>query len=141
MMQNYFRIYLIGILAVRFGICPVVYGNPQFTISFHSESVVVGSEISLGEIGKIVLNNEKLCKRLSSLVIAEAAPPGETREISLSYIKKRLKELGFDIQQIHFKGPKVLRITTMPNKLIDLLIEDKIASRDHHACDLFDVSS
>lgn len=130
-MFRYFKMALIVTLIFGFGLLDFAFGNSQLTISFHSESVVVGEEISLGEIGKIVLNNDKLCEKLSNLVIAEAAPPGETRELSLSHIKKCIKELGFNLELIQFYGPKVLRITTIPNKIIDLLIEDKMASQNN----------
>ena len=141
MMRMYFRIMLVLSLIFGFGILPAFSETPQLTISFHSESVVVGPEISLGEIGKIVINNEMLCKTLRDLIIAEAAPPGETREISLSYIKKCIKELGFNLQEIQFNGPKVLRITTMPNKLIDLLIEDQTAFQHEDSQEFLDAKS
>jgi len=128
-MQFLIRIGLISFFAFGPGIGWVAATSPQFSISFHSESIVVGTQISLGEIAKIATSNEKIGHALRKLQITEAAPPGETRELTLSFIRKCIKERGFNLRQIQFTGPKILRITTMPTKIIDLLIEDKIALR------------
>lgn len=99
----------------------------QFTINFKTESIVIGPQITLGEVGQIIVADKALRHRLNQLEITKAAPPGEAKEITVSQIKKCVREEGFDLAHIIFKGPKILRITTLPDKLINLIIEDKLA--------------
>lgn len=125
-MQFFIRIGLISLFIFGPGISRGAANPPQFRIFFQTESIVIGTQISLGEIAKIVASDEKIGLTLRGLKISEAAPPGETREVTLSYVKKCIKESGYNLQQFQFSGPRILRITTMPTKIIDLLIEDKI---------------
>jgi len=97
------------------------------TINFRTESKVIGPNIKLGEIGQIMVTDQKVKQQLNNLVIAKAAPPGEALEITRSYIKKCIREHGFNLNSIIFNGPKTIRITTIQNRLIHLRIDDPMA--------------
>ncbi|MCI0511751.1 hypothetical protein L0128_00890 [candidate division KSB1 bacterium] len=101
--------------------------EPKFTLNFRSEAVIPGPQILLGEISQIEVPDLKIRKQLMRLPVTTAAVPGEAKEISLSLIKRRIQEAGFKLETISFKGPKSIRITTLPDDLIRLYIEDPMA--------------
>lgn len=121
--NGYFQLFFIILLGLTSG---SYAKNQQFTLKFSSESIVIGPQIVLGEICEIAVKDTSQLVMIKKLVVGDAAPPGEAREISLSLIKKYIRESGFDLKQINFKGPKIIRITTIQNKLIDLWIDDTI---------------
>lgn len=107
--------------------------EPKFTLNFRSEAVIPGPQILLGEISQIEVPDLKIRKQLMRLPVTTAAVPGEAKEISLSLIKRRIQEAGFKLETISFKGPKSIRITTLPDDLIRLYIEDPISKNTSYS--------
>lgn len=118
-MRNKKMIFLI--LSLAFLVNPVAgVGQEQtaphndFSINLKSQALVLGPQIKLGDIAVIEVP-DSLAKQLTKVVICEkAAPPGESRELSLNYIKRCIKRAGFKKYLTFIHGPRIIRVTTAP---------------------------
>ncbi|MCG8606493.1 hypothetical protein MJD09_16100 [bacterium] len=68
--------------------------HEQLSINLKARALVIGPTIKLGDIGKIIVPDSAKGARVAELKIADAPPPGESSEISLNYIKRRLHAAG-----------------------------------------------
>ncbi len=103
---------------------------PKLTINLQTEVIIPGPYIKLGDISQISLSDSSLAKKLSSLILSKAAVPGEAKEITISLIKKRIREVGLELSQINFKGPRVIRIKTLENNILNFFIDQYLAFFD-----------
>ncbi|MBN2090276.1 hypothetical protein JW964_11750 [candidate division KSB1 bacterium] len=100
---------------------------PKFTINLQAEAIIPGPYILLGEVSQISLSDSSLARKLSSVILTKAAVPGEAKEITISFIKKRIREIGLELSQISFKGPRVIRIKTLENNILNFFIDQYLA--------------
>jgi len=84
----------------------------KFSISLKARAVVLGPEVKLGDISNVVIPDHNKRNQLASIVIGQAPPPGESSEISLTYIKRCLKLHGFEKYLSVIDGPRTIRIIT-----------------------------
>ncbi len=84
----------------------------QFSINLKSRALVIGPEVTLGEIGRVIVPDPVKRAQLASINLGEAPPPGESTEISLSAVKTRLVKAGFGNFVPYVKGPRAIRVTT-----------------------------
>jgi len=130
-MKRYLKPCVLLLLAMGLHLNDVHAINFRITVNFHPEAISIGPKIKLGEISQISVKNQRLRCALDSLVITDAAISGEAKEISISFIKKKLRESGLDLNQICFKGSRIIRITTLTDNLINLIIENQITQNNH----------
>ncbi len=104
-----------------------VNSNSDFSINLKSRALVLGPKITLGDIGKIVVPDSLQRLRLSSIELGEAPPPGESRELSLSYIKRCIKRAGFEEFISYIKGPKTIRVTTAQVEIEKAFLKEEYA--------------
>ena len=86
--------------------------HQPFAINLRPRSVVLGPNVKLGDLGKIRIADRTRRKMLSQIDLGQAPPPGEGREISLSYIKRRLRTAGLSEFIALLSGPKRVRVIT-----------------------------
>ncbi|RMF67387.1 MAG: hypothetical protein D6743_04975 [Calditrichaeota bacterium] len=122
----------IGFLFGLFFLNPSLAGVQQATggklsINLKARTVVLGPEITLGDVGRIVVRDRALRQKLSSVKIKQAPPPGEATDISLNDIKKCLRVAGFGKYVHALRGPRTIRVVTAPVEI------DKAFIREEHA--------
>jgi hypothetical protein len=101
-------------------------GN-DLSINLKPRAVVVGPVITLGDIGYIVVQDSVRRSLLKSVRITDAPPPGESTEISLNYIKNRLKAAGFKDFASVINGPKSIRVTTAQIEIDKAFLREEFA--------------
>ncbi|MFQ5705905.1 MAG: hypothetical protein ACE5HO_00525 [bacterium] len=97
------------------------------SINLKSQALVLGPVIRLGDIGILSVPDSVARRRLESVELGKAAPPGESREISIYYIRRSLKRAGLGKFISNIKGPKTIRVTTAPIELDKARLRDGIA--------------
>jgi len=102
----------------------------QVVIKLRYKAVVIGPTITLADVSKIMIQNRALIKKIGHIKIGMAPPPGESREISVSDIKKSLIKAGYEQYVNHLKGPRAIHITTAHNEIDKAFLrEDYVSTR------------
>ncbi len=70
--------------------------SSKLSIKLKARTIVLGPDITLGDVSNILTPNSIVRAKLLAIKIGHAPPPGESREIKLSYIKRCLKVAGFE---------------------------------------------
>lgn len=99
----------------------------QFSINLKAKVLVIGPIITLGDIGSIVIADSIKRTQLSELKIVDAPPPGESTEISLSYVKKRLRAAGLEDLISLLRGPSIIRVTTAQDEIDKAFVREEYA--------------
>ena len=99
----------------------------QFSINLKTKALVIGPIVTLGDIGSIVIADSIKRRQVSELKIADAAPPGESTEISLSYVKKRLQAAGLEDVISFLRGPSIIRVTTAQEEIDKAFVREEYA--------------
>ncbi|MFQ5648471.1 MAG: hypothetical protein ACE5IY_00875 [bacterium] len=103
--------------------------EPKFSIVLRAKSLVLGPVVTLGDIGHIVIPDSLQRTLLSSVKISDAPPPGETTEISMRHIMRRLKTAGFEKYLSALKGPRTIRVVTAQKEIDKAFLREALASR------------
>ena len=101
--------------------------NREFSINLKSKALVLGPKITLGDIGVLEIPDRIKKEKLASIILGDAAPPGESRELSLSYIKRCLKRAGFEEFNSYIRGSRMIRVTTAPVEIDKAILKDGFA--------------
>ncbi|MFQ5822909.1 MAG: hypothetical protein ACE5JB_02530 [bacterium] len=101
--------------------------NEKFSINLKTKALVLGPKIRLGDIGKVIVPDSLKKLQLASIILGEAPPPGESSELSLSYIKRCVKRAGFGEYISYIKGPRIIRITTAQIEIDKVLLKEELA--------------
>lgn len=114
-------------------------GKREFSINIKSKALVLGPKITLGEIGVLAIPDSVKKEQLASVELGLAPPPGESREITLRYIKRCIKRAGFGEFISYIKGPRTIRVITAPVEIDKAILKDEIAqlSGDNKNNELF----
>jgi len=96
------------------------------SINLKSRALVIGPRIRLGEIGVIQGATKKIKAALDSLELGQAPPPGESREITLSYIKNKMRAAGLKKYIRYIKGPKRIRVTTAQVQIDKAILRESV---------------
>lgn len=103
-------------------------------ISFKSINLVVGNRILLGEICDLNISDSKMKKSLAQISIGIAPPPGESIEITLISIKKKIISAGFSKLVPYVIGPKVIRVETAQREIDKAFLHEDLAMNFHCIC-------
>ncbi len=98
----------------------------KYILHLKPETVVVGPYIYLHEVCEIKPESKSFLKKLKKVRITKAAPPGESKDISLSQLRLVLRHAKLEkfIRQI--KGPRVIRVKTGHKDITRMRIEESI---------------
>lgn len=102
--------------------------NKNLSINLKAKSIVLGPEIRLRDVGTIIIPDTKKKAEIAQIIIGKAPPPGESSEISLNYIKRRLKVSGFEDYVSIIKGPRIIRIVTAHVEIDKAFLKQEFAS-------------
>lgn len=112
----------------------------DLSINLKAKALVLGPKIRLGDIGVLVIadssENKTLAEKLALVEVGDAPPPGESREISIYYIKRCLKKAGFGDFVSRLNGPRTVRVTTAAVEVDKARLEDSNASIHRCVIDL-----
>jgi len=97
------------------------------SINLKARSVILGPQIKLGDLSHIYVSNTRKKVTIGKVTLGAAPPPGESTEISLNYIKRRLRTEGLEEYIQYLKGPRTIRVITAQNEI------DKAFSREELA--------
>lgn len=100
----------------------------KFSIKIKAKVTVLGPEITLGDIGYVVVTDRTKRKRLLAVRICDAPPPGESTEISLRHIKRCLKTAGFSEYISSLKGPRNIRVITAEIEIDKAFLKEEFAA-------------
>lgn len=98
----------------------------KYTINLKTESIVIGPQITLGDIAQIQVIDDTYKTRLCALILCISPPPGEARELSMGFIERKIKEAGFNPKMISFSGPKIVRITAAQIEIHKIFFREEI---------------
>jgi len=104
----------------------------NLSISLKARSVVLGPYVKLGDVGNLIIPNNKTRIQIASVIIGKAPPPGEAREISLNYIKRCLKSSGFEEYISFLNGPKTVRVITAHVEIDKAFLQQEFAYVGQH---------
>ncbi len=106
--------------------------QPLLSIKLRARSTVLGPGITLGDVARIVMDDAVQSRRVRSIKIGEAPPPGESTEISLTYIKKCIESSGFGELVEHISGPRNLRVITAHREIDKAFLKENLAHAYSH---------
>jgi len=101
--------------------------RPQLSIDLRPVALVIGPAIRLEDVGVIHTADNSLKKKLAVTELGPAAPPGESKELTLSEIRARLRRAGVTTFVVHVTGPSAIRVTTAPAEIYKVMIEGLLA--------------
>lgn len=102
-------------------------------INLKPKSVVLGPKIRLGDLGNIRISDSRRKSKICNLLLGTAPPPGESTEITLSYIRRRLKTEGLGDFIPFVNGPKTMRVITAQNEIDKAFLREQLAYDQRHS--------
>lgn len=102
-----------------------VSASKDFAILLKAKATVLGPDISLGDVGNIIIKDRKVRTKLLAMKIATAPPPGESLEISLAQIKRRLKSAGLTQYVELIQGPSHIRVMTAQTEIDKAIVMEE----------------
>ncbi len=110
-----------------FGWLPL-YGLPQgVTLKLKPETTVVGPQISAFEICLIEPYSKNLARKLKTIILGRAAPPGEAKDITRNQLKLQLRRAGLKKLIPSITGPRVVRVKTAQRDITRIRIDEAVA--------------
>ncbi len=101
--------------------------SSKLSIKLKARTIVLGPDITLGDVSNILTPNSTLRTKLLAIKIGHAPPPGESSEIKLSYIKRCLKVAGFEEYAKTIWGPKTIRVVTAQFEIDKAILKEEFA--------------
>ena len=98
---------LLFILALVFFIAPAaaLWANPTASISIKDRVEIDEAEVLLGQIAAIEGADARFNQRLKDIMITKAPLPGDTHQIDLSLVQKRLKQHQINLAAVIVEAP------------------------------------
>lgn len=96
-------------------------------IELKSQTFILGPVIRLGDIAIINLENPYIVEKLREINLGLAAPPGEAKEMTRSFIRAKIRETKFFEYAKCVSGPRMVAVNTIPNKLQNMFMHEGIA--------------
>jgi flagella basal body P-ring formation protein FlgA len=125
--------FMVGLVL---GAANVVWAQSQskdLSINLKARSLVIGPKILLHEICFIQTDNREIRQKIGAVQLGKAPPPGESKELTLSFIKQQLRQAGLQKYLDKISGPKVIRVTTAHQEISKAVLEDAVTEyvREH----------
>jgi len=124
------------LISILFLLCIINMGSSEskqsknsskLSIKLKARTIVLGPDITLGDVSRILTPNSTVRAKLSTIKIGHAPPPGESSEIKLSYIKRCLKVAGFEEYAKVIKGPRTIRVVTAQIEIDKAILKEEFA--------------
>ena len=115
-------------LLFLFSTNPLASQTAKVEIVLKSSTVVAGPNIYLSEIVVLRPKNKALKKKFARLVVTKAAPPGESKDISVNFIRRLLRQKGLYKHITRVTGPKIIRVTTGHRDITRMRLEDAVGA-------------
>ena len=100
----------------------------KYVMYLKPETVVVGPYIHLHEICDIKPKSKSFMKKIQKVRVAKAAPPGESKDISISQLRLVLRHARLEKYIRLIKGPKVIRVKTGHKDITRMRLEESIGA-------------
>lgn len=113
----------------------------RLSINLKAKAVVLGPEVTLGDIGFVQVADIKLRKRLMSIKVGEAPPPGESFEITLHYVKRLLETTGFAQIASRLNGPRSVRVITAQKEIDKAFVREEFALKLDETLNLINIQA
>jgi hypothetical protein len=97
------------------------------SIQIKNKALVIGPVIRLSEIGIIDTPDRTIREKLGAVTLGMAPPPGESKDLTLSYIKQQIRKSGLHRYLDRVSGPKTIRVTTAHKEITKAILEDAVA--------------
>ncbi len=101
--------------------------SSKLSIKLKARTIVLGPDITLGEVSNILTPNSIVRTKLLAIKIGHARPPGESSEIKVSYIKRCLKVAGFEEYAKTISGPRAIRVVTAQVEIDKAILKEEFA--------------
>ena len=75
-------------------------------------AMVSGPQVLLGDVAAVTCDDAQAAAKLRAIPVASAPMPGKSRPLDSQYIKVRLRQHGFDPQQVQAEWPDRVLVTT-----------------------------
>lgn len=98
----------------------------ELSINLKARALVIGPRILLHEICVIDSDDRKIREQLGTVQLGQAPPPGESKELTLSFIKLQIRRAGLQQYLGKVSGPKVVRVTTAHEEISKAVLEDAV---------------
>lgn len=98
----------------------------EFSINLKARALVIGPKILLHEICIINTDNKAIRTKLGAVQLGQAPPPGESKELTLAFIKLQIRRAGLQEYLDKVAGPKVIRVTTAHEEISKAVLEDAV---------------
>lgn len=130
-------LFVLLIFSLLFFQSSIAFEAPDKTdvaILLKKKVVVLGPEIRLGDIAEAIFSDSLNRAALESIRIGEAPPPGESSDISLSFIKRCLRSAGYGNYVSDIRGPSKIRIITAQVEINKAFLREELAKamNQHH---------
>ncbi len=100
--------------------------NKELSINLKARALVIGPKILLKEICVIQTDDKSIQQKIGAVQLGKAPPPGESKELTLSFIKLQLRQAGLQKYLNNVSGPKVIRVTTAQEEISKAVLEDAV---------------
>ena len=108
-------------------------GGVKVAIKVKAKSLVLGPQVTLGDISSVQISDNPKRAAIEGIIIVKAPPPGESTDISLTDIKRKLKVAGYGRFIPMLKGPRTVRIITAHNEIDKAFLKEGLAASDGRA--------
>lgn len=118
---------MFGIIVLTISFVAASSTEQENRIELKSNPYILGPGIKLGDIAVISLKDQFIINELRKLNIGLAAPPGEAKEITRSFIRAKIRETKFFEFAKCVNGPRLVAVHTIPDKLRNMFMHEGIA--------------
>ena len=125
--MNKIKLLLTGIVIIALSLVALSRPEQGNRIELKSQNYILGPAIKLGDIAFIKLKNQYIVNELKEINLGLAAPPGEAKEISRSFIRAKIRETSFSEYAKCVNGPRMVAVNTIPDKLRNMFMHEGIA--------------
>jgi len=99
-----------------------------YTLEIRRYTKVVGPRIVLGKLCKVVPDSREFSEELDRIFVGRSAPPSESKDITLSFLKLKLRAAGLLKKIRRINGPKIIRVTTAHKDITRLKLKEAVAA-------------
>jgi len=96
-------------------------------IEMKTHIFILGPTIKLGDVAIINLKDEYCVSQLKQLNLGQAAPPGEAKELTRSFVRAKIRETKFFEYAKRVSGPRRVTVNTVPDKMRNMFMFEGLA--------------
>ncbi len=121
------------LILMLFVFTPAAFPAEGTCLTLKASVVVDQDAVRLSDIGSLRGPSKSQLQSLGATVVAKSPQPGQTRLVSIDYVRIRLRQAGVDTGALIYKGPQDVRIArraaTLPVRRIQRAVETAIRTR------------